>query len=1134
MYRVRDGVRQTDLALKLVTPTEAAWLRREFDTLRQIRHENLVQVFDWGTLDSGDAYYTMEYLEGGDWSRSTGKPQPPDVVRRLLTSILRGLAHLHCHGELHGDLKPANVLLGAGAIVKVSDVGMGGSDSTIRTASGTPGFAAPELWEKGQLSIQGDIYSVGVMAYEAVTGRHPFEGKTVRDVISGQLVGWVPSPGVHGANLPADLERAIMRALERSPDLRYTSADEFLDELAESDPVGQILGGRFVGRTAELATLEGILLGESRRPPTSAFVCGPAGVGKTALIDELAHRCLSNGMRVLDAPGSDPTLGLVEQLRLEGRIGAEISLEAPVSSIAEGLWEMGTQGPVLVRVEPVGSADSLSPMLQLSRFLSALAAERGVASHVLFIVETREAPVISDDETTLLMEPLDPEGVGDFTQGFLGKARLEPEQRDRLHRSTGGLPNSLLDLLSDLIARRILVRRNGEWSLQDIGELRDLGHSGIPARLQTAWDHLDGTLRRVLTAIALFEKGLNPAALEELEPGATMLTQLLSSRGWSLTKNNRTVTTSKGIRASVLALASASEREELERRILSSAEASIDPADRAETLLRYPDIPEALQLGLASVEESFALRDFARAAGKGRACLGIALKRSDRPAAMRALILVADSLHRLGRYDEASDLLADNNPLLNGDEDEFHSAQRERLLGNIHREQGDLAKARRHLSRSVELAEATGNISLSLWSQADLADIDWRYGDDTIRVNAMARVRDVISKMSESADLRNERAALTYQLGSALILSGRREEASAVLQSALAYEPGDYWRMRIANAIGAAEYYLGHFDPALKWSNEARRFAESSGSDSYKARIHSNRAGLYYGMGRFRDAVEHHGLSAMWAKRTGSMFEYQAACSGASINLTMTGQYEEAIVQARESERAARHTGDMAEVAKSHELEALANFHIGDYGEAQKFVALGLSQAEHSDAECTPRLHWLAGRLACVRADWATAENHLRRALSILELSKDWEDLPGVKIELQLLAYWKKDSAFDLAALFEAAVSAEERGAVLVFLRGALAVGQVLLELSVDHSKGRDLLGRALSQAEVSDAAELAWQLSYLIGELDTRSKDIRSASSRQGHALRGLRQIADRLSQSHRALYLSTPHARALLSRVG
>src|SRR2546427_4719385 len=91
VYRVHDSIRDLDLALKLVSPTESTWLRREFDTLRQIRHENLIQVFDWGALESGEAYYTMELVRGGDWGGRTSAPQPSGDVRRILSRLFPAL-----------------------------------------------------------------------------------------------------------------------------------------------------------------------------------------------------------------------------------------------------------------------------------------------------------------------------------------------------------------------------------------------------------------------------------------------------------------------------------------------------------------------------------------------------------------------------------------------------------------------------------------------------------------------------------------------------------------------------------------------------------------------------------------------------------------------------------------------------------------------------------------------------------------------------------------------------------------------------------------------------------------------------------------------------------------------------------
>ncbi len=256
VYSVHDSIRDLELALKLVSPGESAWLRREFDTLRQIRHENLIQVFDWGSLPSGGAYYTMELIEGGDWGTHMGVPQSVEQVRKILTGILRALAHLHSHREIHGDLKPGNILLGRGGVVKVVDVGMGGTVGEGIGSAGTPGYVAPEVWQGSNGDEKSDLHSVAVLAYEALVGKHPFAGRTVRDVVSGQLEGWVPSPSVHGIQMPPDIERAVMRAIDRSPALRHKYADEMMDDLGITDRAGEILGGKIVARDQQLAELE--------------------------------------------------------------------------------------------------------------------------------------------------------------------------------------------------------------------------------------------------------------------------------------------------------------------------------------------------------------------------------------------------------------------------------------------------------------------------------------------------------------------------------------------------------------------------------------------------------------------------------------------------------------------------------------------------------------------------------------------------------------------------------------------------------------------------------------------------------------------------------------------------------------
>src|SRR5687768_2251773 len=297
-YQVRDLLSDQMIALKLAHGEGVDLLRREFDTLRQVRHENLVEVHRWVALDNGSSCYTMELVAGEDWSRRTGTRQHGADLSRILVGVLRGIGHLHCHRLLHGDLKPGNILLGDDGAVKLADVGPGRSSPT-GNPGGTPGYSAPELWNGSPADERSDIYSIGIMAYEALTGIHPFAGKTKGDVIRGQLQGWVPSPTVHGVKVPLALERAIMRALERDPMLRPSTADEFLEELGEVNHVGDILGGRFTGRASELNRLDH-LLNIDDAGSKLIWLGGIPGSGRLTLMGEWCHRVAQRGALVLE------------------------------------------------------------------------------------------------------------------------------------------------------------------------------------------------------------------------------------------------------------------------------------------------------------------------------------------------------------------------------------------------------------------------------------------------------------------------------------------------------------------------------------------------------------------------------------------------------------------------------------------------------------------------------------------------------------------------------------------------------------------------------------------------------------------------------------------------------------------
>jgi len=1141
VYRVRDSIRDRVLALKLVTPAESSWLRREFDTLRQIRHENLIQVFDWGALESGEAYYTMELIEGKDWGRSMGSAQPPEEVRRILTGLLRGLAHLHCHGEIHGDLKPGNVLLGRGGVVKVTDVGMGEGGGEALRMSGTPGYAAPEIWEGAKAGVRSDLYSVGVMAYEALTGAHPFGGRTVRDVVSGQLEGWVPSPGAHGVRVPADLERVVMRAVERNADLRQGSADEFMEGMGVEDRIGEILGGRFVGREEELAIIGRFLHSKEPSRPTLLNVTGPLGIGKTALLSEASHRLISAGGSawLLELrSGTDLAAAIravapsQEQQDLHDRPGA-------ITALAGFLGARSEKSPLLIWAEPAEEDLAVveRSFATLARYLWALSVERGRSSVVLLAIAS-EGPTLASNEFShaLPLAALPVESLAAQIDGIVGRGVLQLELIQKLHSITGGVPGAAVAATADLIARKVLDRWEGSWLFREVAQIRTLEVSGAIKHRAAHWERLGVAERRTLGLLSLTNAGLTLGQLVELGEGTIPgeAFHSLCERGWLKKPGERWSLASEDTRRAVQDLLSEEILRSIAARLLSRGTGILDREDLADLHLMVPSTPDALPEGLWAAEKASTRGNYLRAVARLRACLRLTTSARDPEVRRQISLSLATAYLHLGQAADARDCLAGDDLWGSqiGKADQL--AEREHSLGLVERDQGHLDLAREHFKHALALSEESRDKRMLIRSHAELAEIDWRYGDDADRTGAIKRVGAFIEGIGADAGFTEEIAGLYYQLGSAMILVGERREAKAVLRRALGLPCGDHWRMRLANALGVAAWYLGEFDESLSLLDESWRFAERAGADAFKPRILSNRASVLFAVGRVREAADADDLVCRWALRTGGTFEYVAGCFGAAMNSIILGRYEESIKYALSGGVEASRLQDLGEQAKALELEAQALYSLGQYGRAKSCVLQGLELLRDLPlARVRPRLDWLLAKLQIVEGNLKEAEEVLQRAEQALRVSEDWEDVPGVQIELDLLRSRAGQPDHHLRSIRKIAEQAVNDRALVVQLYGALAASEILVKHGLDDSEMVDLLDRSLGRAEQAGMLEMSWRLSFWLGELASRRGDERGAQVRYNHALRAIRDIADHLSSDHRKSYLAVPHVRSALERL-
>ena len=274
VYKARQNGLNRIVALKMLlagayaSPEYRERFLREAEAAAGLRHPNIVQVHDMGE-HNGQPYFTMEFVEGGSLAQKlAGTPQPARQAAALLATLAEAVQTAHQGGIVHRDLKPANVLLTADGTPKISDFGLArrldGEAGLTRTGAviGTPSYMAPEqAWGK-PLAVEPavDIYALGAILYELLTGRPPFRAETAAATVQ-QVISQDPAPPSRlNSKVPRDLETVCLKCLDKEPRRRYASADALADDLR-----------RFQRGEAVLARPEGWLARLARRAAAGPF-----------------------------------------------------------------------------------------------------------------------------------------------------------------------------------------------------------------------------------------------------------------------------------------------------------------------------------------------------------------------------------------------------------------------------------------------------------------------------------------------------------------------------------------------------------------------------------------------------------------------------------------------------------------------------------------------------------------------------------------------------------------------------------------------------------------------------------------------------------------------------------------------
>jgi tRNA A-37 threonylcarbamoyl transferase component Bud32 len=231
-------------------PEFLARFQREAKIVAALRHAHIVQVYDADRQD--DIYYmVMELLEGDTLKaqlndyRAREEQMPPGEVVRVMLDVLDGLAYAHSEGMIHRDLKPANIMLTKRGEAVITDFGIaqivGGTRHTLSGAlMGTLNYMAPEQGMQNQSDARSDLYSLGIVLYEMLTGKPPFDADTPLAILMKHVNEPLPMPPATNGLIPEAFERVLLKALSKNSDDRYQTADEMAQAIRAAAEEAQV------------------------------------------------------------------------------------------------------------------------------------------------------------------------------------------------------------------------------------------------------------------------------------------------------------------------------------------------------------------------------------------------------------------------------------------------------------------------------------------------------------------------------------------------------------------------------------------------------------------------------------------------------------------------------------------------------------------------------------------------------------------------------------------------------------------------------------------------------------------------------------------------------------------------------
>jgi len=475
VYRARQLSLGRDVALKIVLAgAHAGWsersrLRAEAETVARMKHPNIVPIYEIGDEDNL-AYLALELIEGGSLAQALAvRPMASHQAAAMAETLARAMGYVHERGVVHRDLKPANVLLTVDGVPKITDFGLAkwldvpSGQSRSGIIMGTPGYMAPEQG-RGQTSLVGpatDVYALGAILYEMLTGRPPFHAASAQETVQQLLTEDPVPPSRLQPRVSRDLETICLKCLQKEPGRRYAGAEALADDLR------YFLSGRPI--LARPTSPWERVAKWTRRRPAVAMLIGFSAVATVALFAlSLAHNARLTRERAIASAERD--------IAKKAQQRSEADFALALDAVKRFYTEVSENKLLLV---PTMDAVRIDLLERAREFYERIAQERSDDSNVkaeLGRAIWRLAVMVGGSRSVK-------EGIGLMEQSIAIQERLVHEYPDR--------PEYRSDLARSFNNLGIMHRSNGQSTLG-----AEDWNRALALREQLAREHPDDFLSR--------------------------------------------------------------------------------------------------------------------------------------------------------------------------------------------------------------------------------------------------------------------------------------------------------------------------------------------------------------------------------------------------------------------------------------------------------------------------------------------------------------------------------------------------------------------------------------------------------------------------------------------------------------